>query len=571
MNNNIERNGTASCGIDNQNFPETLAVGAAAISRSANLVGRSSSATDHAEWHNQGEAPSDFPVPRSLTDSDFFIWDTDAAPAENYVALGTALAASGDLFRMPAHAAGLLLASPNANVPPTPIQKGSQLAPVIADRLRLLVVKDGKPKGGRLPSTELATLLGSELFLQQFLPVDRVAKVPMFIADFQLVKPGYNDAGRGQRVLYFGEPARIDHGLDATNQFLDVMAFATPSDRTNAIAAALTIQLRNNWPGAKPLIVITSNKSHAGKETLVDFACAGTEKVAISYESADWAFQKAFVATLRQNPEVGVVNVENVRLDRRNHPIRSAFLERFITDPAPELYAPGTGTPFRRVNDLVVTLTTTFGSFSEDCMNRSLHSHLAPVGDVAARQHAIGNPRFEYLPARRNQIAAELRGMIVRWVDAGKPLDHQARHPFTDWARTIGGILMVSGLRGFLQNYSHRRSTDDPVRRALGLLGTAMPDQWASAAKWAPLVAHLGLTRQLIAEADRESAEGRARGIGVVLSVHRDETLLVETDDEALTLRLEKARRRFEGGRPETRYRFAVVDRATLPEDGSSA
>lgn len=84
------------------------------------------------------------------------------------------------------------------------------------------------------------------------------------------------------------------------------------------------------------------------------------------------------------------------------------------------------------------------------------------------------------------------------------------------------------------------------------------------------MVAHLGLTDALIPRADRESPESRQRGLGVVLSAHREETFVVETDDIVLTLRLEKARRRFEGGRPETRYRFVVIDRTALPVDSSS-
>lgn len=569
--NDSERNGTAvRGGIDDPGGQETPVSVPAGCDDSPELIRFSLASTDHAGWRNQVEAPSDFPAPRALTEPQLLIWDADAPPVENYVALGIALAASGDLFRMPAHAAGLLLASSNPNVPPTPIQKGSQLAPVIADRLRLLVVKDGKPKGGRLPATELTTLLGSELFLQQFMPVDRVVRTPMFVgADFLLTSTGYNDAGRGQRVIYTGEPARIEHGLDAITRFVDVMAFASNADRTNAVAAALSVMLRNYWPGGKPLVLLTSSKSHGGKETVIEFARGNTRKVSISYERTDWPLQKAFVAVVNQDAEIAVVNIENVRLEGQ-HQIGSAFLERFLTDPEPELYAPGTGAPRRRVNDLIVTMSTNFGAINEDLGNRALPIHLDPIGDIDERQSPIGNPKMEYLPKNRDRIEAELRGMIARWVEEGRPLDHQVRHPFVNWARTIGGILMVSGFRDFLQNYSYRRSTDDPVRRALGLLGAAMPDQWASAAKWASLVAHLGLTKTLIPPADRESAEGRARGIGVVLSVHRDETLKAETDDELLTLRLEKARRRFVAGRPETRYRFLVIDRTALPVDSSS-
>jgi hypothetical protein len=72
---------------------------------------------------------------------------------------------------------------------------------------------------------------------------------------------------------------------------------------------------------------------------------------------------------------------------------------------------------------------------------------------------------------------------------------------------------------------------------------------------------------RVIPRGDQTSDKGRERGIGVVFSAHRDETLHGETDRERLTLRLDRARRRFEKGQPSTRYRFCVVDREQRPID----
>ena len=183
----------------------------------------------------------------------------------------------------------------------------------------------------------------------------------------------------------------------------------------------------------------------------------------------------------------------------------------------------------------------------------------------------IGNPRLEFLPAHQEQIRAELRGMIERWKSAGRPLDTDIRHPFSEWAKTIGGILQVSGYQSFLANYHERKVADDPQRRALGLLGAARPDTWLRAGEWAQLVAELGLTKTLIAEADRESEPARARGMGVVLSAHREETFRGETEDERIETRLLRARRRFEGGEASTRYRFEILSREPLPTDDEAA
>jgi len=188
---------------------------------------------------------------------------------------------------------------------------------------------------------------------------------------------------------------------------------------------------------------------------------------------------------------------------------------------------------------------------------------------VADRKSPIGNPKLEYLPANRDFIEAELRGMVEKWKQAGKPLDKEVKHPFTEGAQVVGGILKVNGFTDFLANYPERRTVDDPLKQALGLLGAFKPTEWVAASTWAGIVAHLGLTKTLIPPADRESTESRWRGLGVILTKYREETFIVETDDTVLTLRLEKARRRFDGGEPQTRYRFVVVDQKYVPEDSA--
>ena len=123
---------------------------------------------------------------------------------------------------------------------------------------------------------------------------------------------------------------------------------------------------------------------------------------------------------------------------------------------------------------------------------------------------------------------------------------HDRRNPYREWIHRFFGELFSSA------------TADDPIRRA----GFARrPDQWCRAAEWAELAIELGLDRIVIPAADRHSDKGRERGIGVVLSGHRDETFNAETDDERLTVRLEKARLRFDSESPSTRYRLVVLER----------
>jgi hypothetical protein len=484
-------------------------------------------------------------------------WIEDDHAAKNYRALGKRLTACGDLFRNTSYGAGLLQLLGDGSH--AAITKGAELLPVIVDRVPVRVMKDGKIKGNTIPAAHLNAMLRSEKFLGQFRSVDLVTKTPMYLPDFTLTKTGYNDGGPGHRIYYTGGDAAISHSQEAITAFLNVMAFDTPADRTNAVAAALTVMLRNHWPGGKPIILATATKSHAGKDTVIAFASGISGSVSISYQATNWALERSLVGALKTNPDTGVVVIENARLDGHDKTIASAIIERFATDPEPMLFSTGTGGPVRRRNDIVLAISTNYGNVSEDILNRDLPIHLSPVGNVADRQSPIGNPKHEFLPAQREQIAAELRGMVERWKQAGMPLDLNVKHPFGPWAKTVGGILMVNGFTGFLDNYHTRKTADDPMRQGLALLGAKSGGNWLPPSEWVRLVVEAGLVKAVIPAADRDSEEGRKRGIGVVLSAHRDETFVVEDEKHKLTLRLEKKRARWDGGEPHVRYRFVKM------------
>ena len=497
-----------------------------------------------------------------------FRWNDDDPPAKNYDALGATLAASGDVFRS-ARAGLILIADQEANVP-VAICNPARLMALIEDRLDFRVIRYGRrvPEDVLLP--RLKMMLESDAFLRHFAIVDQVVDRCVYLPpDFRPSCPGYNDAGDGYRVFQSGGPSTVSNSLDATGRFLDIMDFATPADRANTIAAALTILLRNHWPGGKPIVIVSGSRSHCGKGTIVDFVANTTSKVAIGYHKSDATFRSEFVAAIKRHPRIGLINIDNVRIGA-HRVIGSPFLESYLTEPDPYLF--GAGEPIHNRNDLVIAMTTNGSSVNEDLMNRALPIRLDPVGDVTQRTTPIGNPKLEYLPRHRDQIEAELRGMIERWRAAGRPLDESARHSFTPWARTIGGILRVHGIEGFLGNLSARKTADDPVRSALRELAIKYPDTWMSAREWARAARELGLIDRLVSEADRRSESGQERGIGGVLTSHLGDRIVVEHPDLRAVFRIEKARRRFEpGAEPSYRYQFAVEEEARIALDDEPA
>lgn len=495
-----------------------------------------------------------------------FSWDEGTPAYKNYKRLGIKLSEAGDLFRRSGRSGGLLLV--HADGSHDTIRTAADLAPVIVDRVSLTIYLDDKPKGTKLSAAHMNAMLRSESFLGQFRTVDQITSVVRYLPDFSPTITGFNDGGEGHRVLFTGEQPLMLDSLDHVEAFLEVMDFESEADRTNAVAAALTVPLRDHWPGGKPIVLVTANKSHAGKDTVILFASGQTKQSSISYQATNWALERSFVGVLNQSPDVGVVVIENARLDRRDRCIASAFIERFTTDPEPYLFSTGTGPGMRRRNDVVLAISTNYGSVSEDILNRSLPVHLNPVGNVTDRKSPIGNPKLEFLPQFRDKIAGELHGMIARWKEAGAPTDVEVRHPFSEWAKVIGGILKVNGFKGFLGNYGRRRVNDDPIRQGIGLLGAAHHgDDWQRADYWVRAAVRLGVVKQVVPPGDQDSVEGRKRGIGVVLSAHQDESFHVESETDALILRLERRRARFKELQPHVRYRFVVINKEPLAEE----
>jgi len=527
---------------------------------------KSERATDQkAVWAVRGVIPI-----RQERGSKIVNWKVERGARRNYRLLGRRLAQANDLlYRNGIDGHGLIQVSANGDS--RLITKAGQFAPVIVDSLTMKVTKESKLVSELPPATHLNAMLRSEAFLGQFQPVDQVAKNPLYLDDFSVAKSGYHDGGKDGHLLYVGPVVRVEEGIETIKRFLGVMDFATNADRTNTVAAALTVLLRHRWHGEKPVVVVTATKSHAGKGTITEFIRGTVAKADVLYESIDWPMQSQFQRQISQNPDIGMVYLDNVRLDSaggRARFIRSAFIESFVTSPEINLASPGAGESLQLKNRFVIAINTNDGSLSPDLLNRALSIHLAPKGNVQDRQSSIGNPKLEFLPQNRERIEAELRGMIERWKNLGRPLDETVKHPMTPWGQTIGGILKVNRFTDFLANYGARMSADDPIREALAILAGLEPGKALRPGEWADHAVDQGLAKTIFSAHERDTSAGRERGIGVLFSRHLDETFDAMTPTTRIRVRLDGGFRRWEKGmNPHMRYLFVVLEQEPLPVD----
>ena len=277
---------------------------------------------------------------------------------------------------------------------------------------------------------------------------------------------------------------------------------------------------------------------------------------------------------LLQQPEVGVINFDNVRTDSsgRARVIRTGFLESFITNSEIVLSSATSRPPLRTANKFVVLLNTNEGSLSIDLLNRSLPIRLEPKGDLTeritrAKADLGGDVKHEWLPANQKKIEAELWGMIDRWLQAGKPLDNGVRHPMGLWAATIGGILMVNGFEDFLANYLTTRAVTDAIRESLGILAFHAGRDFSRVGKLAEIAVTQGLAKSLLPGVDPKNVAACQRVMGKTLAPYLGETLTARTATERMSYRLKRQQSRFEGLPPHFRYAFEEVRRESATDD----
>jgi hypothetical protein len=501
-----------------------------------------------------------------------FIWDVGEHPGVQTEKLCQLLAETGEIFR--AQDGCIMLLKPGE--PPRVIDDAVKLEGFIRGKLSVKVIHNGKMKGCSIPAKDLTIFLKTPS-LQELLPVvDLITDVVTYGEDWEITKPGYNDGGEGGRYFYTGDPINPAKEPKCIREFLSALCFKDKrADAANTVALALTVLLRHKFQGCKPFAAVMANRSHAGKDTVLDFSAGRTRHVEISWGKADWAVQNEAVAAL-VDPCVGFITLGNIRAG--NGIIESAFIERIVTSPDAVMQSSKRrGDGFHRKGDFVVGCSANQGRFSTDLMNRSLPIALELNGDLEKRNQPLGDLRHEYLPAHRDEIEAELCGMIEKWKAEGNPLDEKVSHPMKEWARTIGGILKANGFEGFLSNWSLERSVQDRTTEALGILAHAIqPVQeeqgekgWLRINQIADVALKEGVVEDLIGSKQGMNAAAIHRKLGIVLSGQKGNTVVFANDDgEFDQYKIDRMRRRVNGANPATCYKFDPVKISDSVQEG---
>lgn len=348
------------------------------------------------------------------------------------------------------------------------------------------------------PRTIIQPFVSSPEFIRKrFRPLDVYTTIPFVTPAFGIItRPGY---GKKSRAYYDGveiEPVEGDHHLQ---KMLSGFHWASEADLVNFVALLLCGLMAHLFRGRRPVGVVSGNKPGVGKSLLAKLCgilLDGQVQRTISYRKNDEEFEKQLATCVRSGARVVVV--DNVRADGAE--IRSAALERSITDEHLNFRLLGTSTAITKPNDLVFVLTVNRARLSPDLARRSLPINLSFDGDVRAHHYPIAD-LTDFAKGHRKEILGELVSIIKNFAMAGQPIPEEpAQHSVCQtWAATMDGMLRQSGWSGFLSNYDDAQLAYAPRYAVLLAVCEVFHDadegtaaDWAARISASPIVEQLG-------------------------------------------------------------------------------
>jgi hypothetical protein len=227
--------------------------------------------------------------------------------------------------------------------------------------------------------------------------------------------------------------------------------FATPSDRAHFLAAVLLPFVRRLIPTATPLHLFEAPSVGSGKSLLcstIALVTTGQELATSSVPEQDEEFRKVITSKLLVGSPI--ILLDNAR-------------EKKLFD-SPSLAAALTSTTWvDRVlgsNKLVALpnlaswfLTGNNPRLSMELLRRSVRIRLNPNRQRAWQREGFKHdPLLEWVRANRAELVKACLVLIQAWVKAGRPAGKRRLGSFEPWAFTMGGILDVGGVEGFLSN-----------------------------------------------------------------------------------------------------------------------
>ncbi|MFA6253478.1 MAG: bifunctional DNA primase/polymerase [Patescibacteria group bacterium] len=390
---------------------------------------------------------------------------------------------------------------------------------------------------GVLPSNLAAAFINSTRIVSKFPFLEQYTRAPVFDGNWNLIaKPGFHEASK---IYYDGpavEPVRVTTRIKSV---LDGFSWKSVTDMVNYLGMLLTGFTIPHWPGKHPMTAYNGNKPGVGKSTaarVVGIILEGKVPVTLTFNPNDEEFEKHLATRVSAGDRV--VNIDNAKKTSHVREVESPVLERSITDPILNYRRLGANQAISRGNDVLFNLTMNYTKLSRDLRRRSIPINLFVDKNVRDVHYPISDLEG-YVLQHRLELLAELAGMVMRRIEAGKiELEKPATHSVGQkWAETIDGILRCSEFHGFLDNFDESEHAFDQDYQFLAEICLAHRDHAPmTASDWAALLAENILEARLKNKMGKpKPMRSQATIVGSLFNQYLDSPITIDSGRYLLT------------------------------------
>lgn len=268
-----------------------------------------------------------------------------------------------------------------------------------------------------------------------------IKKNPSFDLNWEISKPGYNESSG---IYYTGDPVKPIFSTERIRGLLSMFYWKTDGDATNYVGMLLSgLLMEHCRDTGKPAFLFEGNQPNLGKTEL------GKCINRILTDDDSPPIDTSTPEEMRKRLETVAFNGGTSFLfDNVRGQVRNSYLEAQLTADVCEFRKLGSSTSVKFTNDFLWMFTANNFEASSDMINRMVTARLWKEDEPES-----GRPSpIKYANEHRQEILAELVGMVLTWVSIGGEVETEFR--FQKWAAIVGGILECHGFKGFLDNLS---------------------------------------------------------------------------------------------------------------------
>lgn len=301
---------------------------------------------------------------------------------------------------------------------------------------------DGLPEAAICGESMAKRILVSRAFKSRLPAIDVVTRCPVLteLADGGLAQiAGYNGE---KRILAAGhsldEPAR-DEAVRLINLLLTDFNFATPGDKSRAIAALLTPAMvhGNLLGGRAPLDLGEADQSQSGKGYRNKLTCAiYNERPKII------TLKKGGVGTLKEAISDALLKGHSfVVLDNIRGKIDCPMIESAMTEDTANARVPYGSNVDVETTGLNLMMTSNKAELTDDLANRTSCVRILKRPPGYTYQAFPEGDLLDHVRAHREKFLGAIFAVIRAWYDKGMPRTQESRHDFRGWAQRLDWIV----------------------------------------------------------------------------------------------------------------------------------